>query len=102
MSGKVVSKSLTQRSLLRNFKQLSWINIYLCQDPTKAAEPLTRYLTSLLDTMAPIRTIQVRSRYVAWLSEETKDLLKKKKTAQATATRCRDPEDWREYKNLRN
>ena len=74
----------------------------MCQDPTLAVELLTRNITSILDKMAPIRTIQVRAKYAAWLTEETKALLKKRDDAQEAATKSRDPDDWREYKNLRN
>ena len=83
-------------------KQLSWFNLYMCQDPTKSVELLTNNLTSILDTMAPIRTIQVRSKYAAWLTDETKAVLKKRDSAQAKAARSREQDHWREYKNLRN
>ena len=95
-------KNFKPEKFIEKVRQISWFNVYMCQDPSKAVELLTKYLTSLLDNMAPIRTIQVRSRYAAWLSEETKDVLKRRNTAQATATRTKDQEDWREYKNLRN
>ena len=83
-------------------KQLSWFDLYMCENPTKATEILTTKLTDLLDTMAPVRTIQVRSKYAAWLSDQTKAMLKLRDAAQATAARSKDPDDWREYKNLRN
>ena len=59
----------------------------MCQDPSTATELLTKKLTDLLDSMAPIRTIQVRSKYAAWLSEQTKALLKQRDSAEVVAAR---------------
>ena len=58
--------------------QLSWWDIYSCQDANQAASLLTSKLTTILDAMAPIRTIQVRSNYAPWLSDKTKHLLKER------------------------
>ena len=83
-------------------KQISWFELYQCEDPTVAANLLTKKLTDILDTVAPIRTIQVRSTYAAWLSDETKALLKHRDAAQAKAASTRNSDDWRAYKSLRN
>ena len=69
-------KNFKSEDFVKAVRQLTWFDLYLCQDPTKAAELLTKKLTDLLDTMAPVRTIQVRSNYAAWLSDQTKALLK--------------------------
>ena len=52
--------------------------------------------------MAPIRTIQVRVKYAAWLSTSTKRLLQERDAAQKVAIQTRDQDSWRLYKNLRN
>ena len=70
--------------------------------PTQATEILTKKLSDILDTMAPVRTIQRRSKNAAWLSDQTKAMLKLIDAAQATAARTKNQDDWREYKNLRN
>ena len=41
-------------------------------------------------------------KYAAWLSDQTKSVLKERNLAQATETLTKDPDDWRKYKNLRN
>ena len=55
-----------------------------------------------MDKVAPVRTIQVHSKYAAWLSDTTKDFLKLRNDAQKKAALTKDPDDWRAYKNLRN
>ena len=112
-SAKSISRSVkyVKKRSFKNFKseefmtavrQLSWFDLYSCENPSEAAELLTRKLSGILDTMAPIRTIQVRSKYAAWLSDQTKAMMKNRDAAQSKAAQSRDPDDWRLYKNLRN
>ena len=54
----------------------------------------------ILDQMAPIKTIQIRANYAAWMSTSTKEFLKRRDLAQATASKTKNPEDWLAYKNL--
>ena len=59
-------------------------------------------ITSILDIMAPMRTVQVRTNYAPWLSHETKDLMRERDSLQKTAAQTRSSEDWKKYKGLRN
>ena len=83
-------------------KNLSWWDLFRCEDANQAAQLLTAKLTKILDTMAPIKTIQVRTKYAPWLSNSTKELLKERNSAQETASLTKDLDDWRLYKSLRN
>ena len=74
----------------------------MSEDPSEAVRLLTTKLGRILDTMAPIKTIQVRTKYAAWLSDQTKTLMKDRDLAQYTARQTGDPDDWRKYRNLRN
>ena len=67
-----------------------------------ATEKLVSKLTNILDELAPIKTIQTRSKCVPWLEEDTKDLQKKRNATQEKAAQSNDPEDWRNYRSLRN
>ena len=95
-------KNFKSEVFIAAVRQLSWFELYMCESPSEAAELLTGKLTDILDTMAPIKTIQVRSRYAAWLSEQTKAVLKERDVAQSIASQTGDQDDWRNYKNLRN
>ena len=44
-------------------QQVSWLDLYLCSDVDTAVDLLTNKLTFILDTLAPMKTIQVRTRY---------------------------------------
>ena len=99
---KRVFKNFCATSFCEAVKQLSWFDLYMCDSPSEAAEILTSNLSRILDQMAPIKTIQVRKKYVPWLSPATKELIKERDAAQARASTSRSQDDWRAYKNLRN
>ena len=65
-------KNFSDQNFQAAVSNLSWWDIYICEDADQAAQLLTDKLTAILDTMAPIKTIQVRSKYAPWLSNSTK------------------------------
>ena len=73
-----------------------------CNDVNTATELLVNKLSAVLDELAPIKTIQTRSNYVPWLSEETKRIQKDKIEAHKKAVASDDLEDWRAFRSLRN
>ena len=95
-------KNFNAEKFIQAVRQLSWYDLYLCQDVNQATKILTNKLGNILDTMAPIRTVQIQTRYAPWLSDNTKQLLTERNNAQKVAASSRDPDDWRFYKHLRN
>ena len=73
-----------------------------CQNVDYAAELLVKKLAAILDHMAPIRKIQTRKNYAPWLSTDTKNIQLKRNDAQKKASQSGDPEDWRQFRSLRN
>ena len=76
--------------------------IIVSQCANQAAELLTAGLSRVLNSCAPVRTIQHRSKYAPHLSDETKKLMEKRNTSQRKAATTGNTEDWREYRGLRN
>ena len=74
----------------------------MCENPSQDAEILTGKISEILDQVAPIKTIQVRKKYVPWLSPATKELIKERDEAQVKATHTKCQDDWRAFKSLRN
>ena len=70
-------------------KHLSWADLYFCDDVHQATELLTSKLNTILDVMAPVKTFQIRTKYAPWLSDETKELIKKRKEAQVLASQSK-------------
>ena len=63
---------------------------------------LSSKLTSILDRLAPVKKIQIRSQYVPWLTNETKKLMQDRDDAQKHASNTQSGENWQAYKHLRN
>ena len=83
-------------------QQLGWLDIYLCNDVDQAVRLLSNKITTTLDRMAPMKTVQVRTNYNPWISQETKDLMKERDETQKQASQSNNPDQWRKYKHLRN
>ena len=95
-------KNFSPAEFVKAVQQVSWWELYLCDDVNTAVGMLTNKLTFILDAMAPMRTIQVRTRYAPWLTGTTINLMKERDKQQQIASHsgCRD--DWIKYKALRN
>ena len=79
-------------------KQISWLELYLCEDVDIAVKLPANKLTFIVDTMAPMRTVQVRKKYAPWLSSTTIDLIKERDKAQKKAAASNNSEDWKNFK----
>ena len=95
-------KNFCPNEFVSAIQQVSWLEIYLSSDVNTAVQLLSDKITFILDTMAPMRTIQVRKKFAPWLSKVTLDLMKERDTLQklAAETKCR--EDWQQFKSVRN
>ena len=95
-------KDFKPKEFIAAVQQLSWFDIYSCEDVNTAVNLLTSKLTGVLDIMAPMRTIQVRKKYASWLSSTTLNLMKERDRLQKVASESNKKEDWKYYKVARN
>ena len=95
-------KNFDTQDFLEKLSESNMEEVLGCNNVDAATELLVEKLTQVLDSLAPIKTIQVRSNYVPGLSEETKMLQRDRNKAQEKAALSDDPEDWRQYRSLRN
>ena len=109
-SMKTSPRYIRKRSF-RNFKPeefrkaiqaVSWLDVYLSEDVNQAVKLMSNKITRELDAMAPMRTVQIRTNYAPWLSQETKDLMSNRDDLQSRAAQSNNAEDWKCYKALRN
>ena len=73
----------------------------MCEDAEEAVTKLSHRINKLLNEMAPIRTIQVRTRYAPWISEVTKVKMRERDLAQMNASITQSVNDSSKYKSLR-
>ena len=95
-------KKFNEDHFRADIKSLSWFDIYMCDDIETAVEKLAEKITVILDRHAPIRMIQVRSKYAPWLTDATKEMMQRRNIAQKISTVTKTMETIRNYKNLRN
>ena len=95
-------KEFDPTKFIEAVRSLSFWDIYCCNDVEVAVTLLTEKLTSILDKMAPIKIIQVRTQYSPWLSQKTKCKMKERDEAQKKAAETKSDDDWKKYKSLRN
>ena len=99
---KRIFKNFNEEQFIQKLNDCNINEVLECYDVNEATNMLTEKLTSILDILAPVKTIQVRANYLPGLSEETKQLQEARNKAQEKASSTDDPEDWRMYKSLRN
>ena len=95
-------KNFDEQIFREAVKNIKWYDVYSCQDVDLVVDTFTNKLTEILDTMAPVKTFQVRTKYAAWVSDSTKDKIKAKDAAQLKASTTQLKEDWDMFKRLRN
>ena len=71
-------------------------------DPSEICEILQSSINYHLNAMAPIRKIQLKAKYPAFTSTETRKLIDDRDTAYRAARWMDDQDQWRCYRNLRN
>ena len=95
-------KNFNPDLFLEEVRRISWWEVYSCEDVENATELFTNKLNNILNRMAPVKKIQVRSKYAPWMSKETKIKIRTRDCAQQRALESGRQEDWREYRSVRN
>ena len=99
---KRVFKDFCPKVFIKKLSEANIEEVLLCNDVNKATNCLQDKICTILDSIAPVRTIQMRTNYVHGLSKETKELQRERNLAQEKAASTNDPEDWKIFRSLRN
>ena len=95
-------KNFDSQAFKREVQQVNWLELYLSDDVDKAVEIFFTKITDILDVMAPVRTFQVRTKFVPWLSKETTEMMKDRDRLHKVASETNDINDWKAFKVARN
>jgi hypothetical protein len=79
-------KNFCEQDFLAELQTIRWWDVYASTDPDEAVDIFTKKLTDILDRMAPVKKFQTRTKYAAWVSDETKDKIKQRDHAQQIAS----------------
>ena len=95
-------KDFDPQAFLKEVQQVNWLDLYLSTDVDEAVKIFSQRLTDILDVMAPVKTFQVRTKFVPWLSKDTVELMKERDRLHKIAAETNDKDDWKEFKMARN
>ena len=95
-------KNFDEVKFMEKIRHTSWWDIYLTTDVNEAVQLFTNKVNCILDEMAPVKTFQTTSKYCPWLSEETREIIKKRNQAQKELSESKTDERFKNFKELRN
>ena len=95
-------KNFNSEIFVQSVQQLNWLDVYLCEDVDEAVHLLSNNLKNVLDQLAPMRTIQVRTKYNPFITKDTLEMMKNRDHLLKIASETKSQTDWKNYKLLRN
>ena len=95
-------KNFSENSFKTKIKNIDWADVLAETNVDIANFKVEERLREILETEAPMRIIQMRTRYNKWISEETKSEMTLRDKARETARTSELEVDWAEYKRRRN
>ena len=95
-------KNFNSLSFHNDISQQRWDNIYHYDNPNDMWEAWKGLFLECVDKHAPLRTKRVRSRKSPWITPRLKKRLHERDVLKLKATRSKVPNDWRNFKNIRN
>ena len=95
-------KSFDYENFMSDLESIKWWEVYQCDHVETAVDLFTNNFVSLLDRHIPLKVIQTRTKYVPWLSDQTKQLMDERDLAHSLAASSNRQDDWTTYKKMRN
>ena len=90
----------------KNFKNevsmIDWTELYKMEDLNLANDFFSTKIATILEKMAPMKKIQIRNKITPWVTSATKNLMGERDKTRNRATVTNSPEDWTEYRSIRN
>ena len=87
---------------IKEVQKISWWEIYQTENPDVAAQLFSDKICKVLDKFAPIKKIQIRTKFAAWLSEDLKLSMAERDVLQEKAVASQLEKDWINYRKIRN
>ena len=87
---------------LQTFTNTDWSDILTQTNVDVAASRLEERITDIMETEAPMKTVQMRTRYLKWISDNTKAEIIRRDITRDIAKVTDSELDWACYRSLRN
>ena len=95
-------KQFDSAECIRRFRCIDWREVMNETNVNIAASKLEDTICTIMDELAPMKTVQSRTNFNNWLSEDTKNEMKLRDTARKIAKETNLDTDWDNFKKRRN
>ena len=95
-------KNFDESKCKTEFKNTDWSDILKVKNVDVATSMLEERIKKIIDRLAPIKTIQPRSHFKNWISQDTKNTMILRDMEREKAKITDSEENWTEYRRLRN
>ena len=95
-------KFFNKSRCLQSLSMIDWSEVLKETSPDLASWNLEDKILSVLNQEAPMKNLQTRTKYVKWLSDETKDLMGLRDCLKEAARITDSISDWAEYRKTKN
>ena len=95
-------RNYSEEELKRRISLTDWSPVFCSDNVDVASHEFESRFVQILDELAPIKTIQSRSKRCDWLSQSTKNMMKHRYNTRNTAVQSNLLEDWSLYRQLKN
>ena len=99
---KRVWKNYDEKRCIDKFRTTVWSDILMETNLDVVNTMIEDRICSIMDTEAPFKTVQTRTRYLNWLSDTTKTKMRLRDLAREKAKVTGDIVDWDDFKARRN
>ena len=95
-------KHFDSQAFISEVRKIKWLELYMSDDVDEALGFFMDKFKPILDRMAPMRNIQIKTNYNPWISQDTLSLMKERDKLQKDAAETSDKNIWDQYKKMRN
>ena len=95
-------KIFDKEKYLDKIRNTDFTDLYEMTNAELANSHLEDLIVSILDSVAPMSNVQVRTKYLKWLRPETKQLMEERDLARNKARLTQLANDWDTYRTCRN
>ena len=100
-------KNFVKGDFLADLQKVDWTDVYIAKDVDDALDRFTFKFRTVLNLHAPWITFQQRKKFVPWLTDDTKNLMKERDDLKAAAMNLAKEgketrEVWDQFKKVRN
>ena len=94
--------NFSKENFCKQIRQINWQHMYKMNNIDLANTFFEESVSGALNSIAPIITVQPRTKHKSWVTSQTRDQMKLRDSTREEARLTQDPETWNNYRIIRN